>query len=351
MKSVDFDLAPFLVIWETTQACDLACRHCRANAMPGPFPGELTTEEGFRLIDQVADMGTPLLVLSGGDPASRPDLFELIRHAKKRNLRVATVPAATPRLTRELIEKLKERGLDQVAFSLDFPSADKHDAFRGVPGAFDRTLQAVRWAHEAGVPPQINTCVWAESAPHLREMGELVQKLGIVFWEVFFLVPVGRGTLLQGLTPRQCEEMFEILRQVQAQAKGRFILKVTEAPHYRRYLRQHHDKEIGRAHHQSESVPLAHRGVNAGNGFLFVSHMGEVFPSGFLSMTAGNVRRGTLSEMYRNSPFFRSLRDPEQLLGKCGRCPFKVLCGGSRSRAFALTGNPLETDPWCAFEP
>lgn len=348
MWNVDFDRAPFLVIWETTQACELACRHCRASAIPGPIPGELTTDEGYRLIDQVAEMGTPLLVLSGGDPASRDDLLDLVRYGKRKGLRMATVPAATPRLTPELIHRLKEAGLDQVAFSLDFPTADKHDAFRGYRGAWARTIDAVGWAHAVGLPPQINTCVWDESAPHLEEMAALVKKLGIVFWEVFFLVPVGRGIKLQGMNAERCEKLFEVLQR--AQADSQFILKVTEAPHYRRYLRQHHDREQGRVHHRSgESVPLAHRGVNAGNGFLFVSHLGEVFPSGFLPLTGGNVRNRNLASIYRDEPLFRSLRDPDQLKGRCGACAFRSACGGSRSRALALTGDCLETDPWCGY--
>jgi radical SAM protein with 4Fe4S-binding SPASM domain len=308
----------------------------------------LTFDEGRRLIDQTAEMGTPLLVLSGGDPASRPDLLELIRYGKSKGLRMATVPAATPRLTEEFIRGLKAAGADQVAFSLDFPTAERHDAFRGYPGAFQRTIQAVG---AAGVPPQINTCVWKESAEHLEAMAALVESLGIVFWEVFFLVPVGRGTGIEGLTPDRCEELFEILRRVQS--KKKFILKVTEAPHYRRYLRQHQEREHGRVRHRSQegSVPMAQRGVNAGNGFLFVSHFGEIFPSGFLPLTAGSVRRDRLADVYQTSELFTSLRDPSKLKGKCGACPFASACGGSRSRAYALTGDPLESDPWCAFEP
>lgn len=347
--NVDFDRSPFLVIWETTQACDLACKHCRASAIPGPIPGELTTEQGKKLIDEVAKMGTPLFVLSGGDPATRPDLFELIRHGKSRGLRMATVPAATPRLTRELVFNLKEAGLDQIAFSLDFPTRELHDSFRGSPGAYDRTMQAIAWAKEAGIPHQINTCVWAQSAPHLQEMADLVEELEVVFWEVFFLVPVGRGVQIGGLAPEQCEDLFAILQK--SQSKEKFILKVTEAPHYRRYLRQHHDREKGRAvHHHQGAVPLAHRGVNAGSGFLFVSHLGDIYPSGFLPIRAGNVRKDSVIEIYRNHELFKTLRDPNALKGRCGRCPFATLCGGSRSRAYALTGDYLETDAWCGYE-
>jgi radical SAM protein len=352
MWEVDFDRTPFLVIWETTQACELACLHCRAEAMPGPIPGELTPEEGKSVIDQVAAMGTPLMVLSGGDPASRPDLIDLVRHGKERGLRMATIPAATPRLTRDLVVRLKDAGLDQIAFSLDFPQAKLHDDFRGVPGAFDRTLQALGWARELGIPTQINTCVWDQSTHHLEEMSRLVEGQGIVFWEVFFLVPLGRGMLLKGLTAARCDEMFEVLRR--AHAGKKYILKVTEAPHYRRYLNERQEEERGRVRHQpgeGEALGLAHRGVNAGSGFLFVSHLGEIFPSGFLPVTAGNVRTQRLAEVYRESPLFVSLRDPSRLKGRCGRCPFRRTCGGSRSRAYALTGDWHEEDPWCSYVP
>jgi radical SAM protein with 4Fe4S-binding SPASM domain len=265
---------------------------------------------------------------------------------------VATIPAATPRLTRDLIRDLQNAGLDQVAFSLDFPNPILHDSVRGVPGAYQRTLEGLGWARQYGIPTQINSCVWAESLPYLSEMATLAERLEIVFWEVFFLVPTGRGTDIPGLTPAQCEEAFAILQA--AQAKQKFILKVTEAPHYRRYLQQHHDRERGRVTHVTStdgSVPLAHRGVNAGNGFLFISHLGEIYPSGFLPVSAGNGRKDSLAQIYRESPLFRALRDPQQLKGRCGRCPFRNLCGGSRSRAYALTGDWLETDPWCAYEP
>lgn len=365
LPSVDFAHAPFLVIWETTQACGLACRHCRASARPWRDPRELNTDEGRRLIDEVADMGTPLLVLSGGDPLNRPDLLELIRHAKARGLRVATIPAATAQLAREFVADLKDAGLDQMALSLDFPRPELHDAFRGVPGAFEQTLRAVEWAHDVGLPLQINTTVCGDTAPYLEEMAVFVGRLGIVFWEVFFLVPTGRGTELRGLAAAECERLFEVLYR--AQQQGEFIVKVTEAPHYRRYVaqRERHAaglpaRQHGPVHMPSllttsegpgHTVGLAPRGVNSGNGFLFVSHTGEVFPSGFLPLPVGQVRDVSLAETYRHAPLFRALRDPEALSGRCGRCEYATICGGSRSRALGLTGNAFESDPWCVYEP
>lgn len=360
--SVDFTRAPFLVIWETTQACDLSCTHCRASAQPLRHPNELSTTEGEALLADVAAMGTPVFILSGGDPVKRPDLLDLIRCGKRLGLRMGTIPAATARLTEPLVRDLKGTGLDQMALSLDFPRADLHDAFRGVPGAFDRTMAAVEWAHRHELPLQINTTICGRSAPYFAEMAELVEHLGIVFWEVFFLVPVGRGEALGGLSPAQCEDLFAIIHAVQKRAG--FVVKVTEAPHYRRFVAQH-EAAAGEHHRAGATLPsllqrsegpghtvgLATRGVNAGNGFAFVAHDGAVFPSGFLPLRAGSVREQPLSAIYRESPLFRELRDPDALLGRCGRCEYRGICGGSRSRAYALTGNHLASDPWCAYQP
>jgi radical SAM protein with 4Fe4S-binding SPASM domain len=231
-----------------------------------------------------------------------------------------------------------------------------------VPRAFAKTIQAAGWARERGLPLQINTTVCAATAPFLERMATLVESLGAVFWEVFFLIPQGRGTLLEGLTAGECERLFELIYRVQK--RGRFIVKVTEAPHYRRYVAQ---REYGgascRAHHvampelltRSEgpghTLGLAPRGVNSGNGFLFVSHQGDIFPSGFLPVPVGNTRTLSLAAAYRQSELFRQLRDSERLKGRCGRCEFRDICGGSRSRAYALTGDPFQSDPWCAYEP
>jgi radical SAM protein len=346
----DFDRAPLLVIWETTQACELACRHCRASARPGRDPRELSTDEGLRLVDAVADMGSPLLILSGGDPLNRPDLAQLVRHGKARGLRVATIPAATEQLTYERLAELQEAGVDQIAFSLDFPRADLHDGFRLASGAFDRTIQAAAWARELGLPLQINTTVCGETAPYLAELGHFVANLGIVFWEVFFLVPMGRGKLLRGLNANACERLFEILWQ--AESKGRFVLKVTEAPQYRRWVAQHAAPAGSRPAAVAHApIGLSPKAVNSGKGFLFVSHLGEIFPSGFLPMPVGNVRETPLAHAYRDSRVFLDLRDPDWLKGRCGRCEFRASCGGSRARAFALTGDPAATDPWCAYVP
>lgn len=348
---MDYDQRPFIVIWETTRACDLACVHCRAKAQPNPLPGELTHEEGRALIDDIAAMGTPVLVFSGGDPLKREDLTELIRHAKACGLRVGTIPAATPRLTREAVQALKDAGLDQMALSLDASTPQAHDQFRGVEGAFDKTMQAAAWAHEVGLPLQINTVMSAYNFEDVDRLIALVQQLGIVFWEVFFLVPVGRGAQLIGLTARQYEQVFAKLYE--ANRAARFLIKVTEAPHYRRYvMRQQQGLSSvfdGAAH--PDSIGLAPGGVNAGKGHAFISCTGEVYPSGFLPLSAGNIRTTPLAELYQDSPLFQRLRQSDLLKGRCGVCDYRDICGGSRSRAYALTGDYLAEEPCCAYVP
>jgi len=354
-----FDQRPVITIWETTHACALACVHCRAKAEPNPLPGELTPEEGRDLIDQVAEMGTPVLVLSGGDPLARGDLLALIRHGKTRGLRMGTIPAATPRLTREAVHALKEAGLDQMALSLDASRAGAHDQFRGVVGAFDKTMQAVEWAHEAGLALQINTVISTRNLHELDRIITVVKQLGIVFWEVFFLVPVGRGAQLSGLDAQQYETVFEQLYHTGLAAS--FVIKVTEAPHYRRYcLQRQQAKTVAQKPNAAPrwheagpqgSIGLAPQGVNAGKGHMFISCVGEVYPSGFFPLSVGNLRASSLAALYQRSPLFQELRDANRLKGRCGACEFRTVCGGSRSRAFAMTGDYLETDPCCAYQP
>lgn len=364
---MDFHRSPFIVIWETTQACDLACVHCRAQAQPHPLPGELSTQEGLALIDEVAEMGAKILVFSGGDPLKRGDLLELIRHGKARGLRMATIPAATPLLRREVVQAFKAAGLDQMAVSLDASTPETHDRFRGVEGAFQKTMEAVRWAHEVGLAVQINSVMGRHNVDDLGRLIELVRRLGIVFWEVFFLVPVGRGALLPGLSAQQYEEVFAKLYRVAQDAP--FILKITEAPHFRRYwigerLREEGldpaqvawngaelPRELRRIEGPHGTIGQAPSAVNAGKGFAFVAYHGEVYPSGFLPLSAGNVRSTSLAEIYRSSPLFQMLRDPASLKGRCGACEYRHLCGGSRSRAYAITGDLLAEEPCCVYQP
>lgn len=363
-SKLDFSTTPFLVIWELTQACDLVCRHCRASAVPERCPEELSTEEGFKLLEEIKTMGTPVVVLSGGDPLKRPDLIRLIRHGSDLGLRMATIPAATPLITPAVLSELKAAGLAQIAFSLDGSTESLHDGIRQVPGTYRTTMQAIEWAHEAGLPVQINTAYSRHNLPDADAMIDLVRGLGIVFWEVFILVPVGRGKELESLTGEECEEL--LTKLYDCSTRSRFLLKVTEAPHYRRVIIQRRAgiKQTVEAGADSaipaqlagnmstkEAFGQKAKGINAGKGFCFVSHTGDVYPSGFLPVSAGNVRSSSLASLYRDTELFRMLRDPGRLKGRCGRCEFSDICGGSRSRAYALTGDLFAEDPSCLYIP
>ena len=355
IQTVDFNERPFIAIWEVTQACDLACVHCRASAQPLRHPEELSTAEGRDLIDQIASLKVPVFVLTGGDPIKRPDLFELISYARTVGVRVSLTPSATPLLTRDVVVRLKEAGLARLAVSMDGASAATHDAFRGLSGSFARTLDAVRWANEVGLPVQINTTFSRRNIGEIDDIVALMEQLRIALWSVFFLVPTGRGKLNDLLSADEFEGVFEKLYQLSKSAT--FDIKTTEAQHYRRFVLQNQisEKRAGtiRVDTQvsTDDIGRAPRGLNDAKGFVFISHRGEVFPSGFLPFSAGSVREQSLERIYRESPLFRNLRDTSQLEGKCGACEFKQICGGSRSRAYALSGNPFAEEPCCAYVP
>jgi radical SAM protein len=356
INTTDFNERPFIAIWEVTQACDLACVHCRASAQPDRSPMELSTDEGKNLIDQIAALKVPVFVLTGGDPIKRPDLFELIGHARSVGVRVSLTPSATPLLTRDVVVRLKEAGLARLAVSMDGASAETHDAFRGMSGSFARTLEAVHWANEIGLPVQINTTFSRRNIDEIDTIVALMEKLNITLWSVFFLVPTGRGKLNELLSPDEFESVFAKIYSLSKTAS--FDIKTTEAQHYRRYLLQQRvtERKLGiemspQNARAIDAIGRAPRGLNDGKGFVFISHQGEVFPSGFLPLSAGSIREQTLGEIYRESPLFRDLRDSSKLEGKCGSCEFKEICGGSRARAYALTGNPYAEEPCCSYFP
>jgi AdoMet-dependent heme synthase len=392
---LDYDETPFLAIWEITQSCDLACKHCRASAQPVPHPDQLSNAEAKTLIDEISDMKIPIFVFTGGDPLKRDDIYELVEYAATKNVKVAVTPSATPLLTREAIFKMKTAGVVRLGISLDGSCPEIHDTFRGLPGAYARTIQAVEWAAEAGLPIQVHTTISRHNAHDLDDLVDLFEKLNIVMWNVFFLVPVGRGQISDLLSGEEFEEAFGKLYELSRRAS--FQIKTTEAMHYRRYLLQHNLEERKMGGHPGghsgghpSSQPLTHEGgmamhtaeaiahayepisyesgapkadplvrnvgwatrrVNDGKGFVFISHVGNVYPSGFLPIYAGNIRRQPLREIYREAPIFKALRDTSQLQGKCGVCEFKEICGGSRARSYALTGDPLAAEPCCIYQP
>ncbi len=345
-RDIDFNLAPLLLIWEVTRSCELACRHCRASAENKRDPRELTTEQGFRLIDDTARMGTPLIIFTGGDPLQRDDLEDLIRHAKAAGLRAGTIPATTPRLTRERLIALKEAGVDQVAFSVDGATEAEHDDFRRVDGSFKLAMQGAAWARELGIPLQANTVFGSWNIHRFDDLAALVASLGVVFWEVFLLVPTGRGSELTGCSAAEVESLFARIQAFSRTAD--FIIKITEGQHYRRYVAQHPlPPSPGR-----RPDFVSPKAVHAGNGFCFVDHTGQICPSGFLPIECGNVRDVSVIDVYREHPVFRQLKEPSRLEGRCGVCEFQAVCGGgSRARAYALSANLFAEDPACAYQP
>jgi len=351
MAMKNFDDSPFLVIWELTQACDLACVHCRACALADRNPFELTTGEGFRLLETVRSFGDPLMVFTGGDPLKRPDLFLLLEKSVSLGLRTTITPSATPLLNAGAIDRFRQCGVARMAISLDGPDAASHDGFRRVDGSFARTMFGLEYARHVGLATQINTTVTRHNLDRMDEIGGLVHTFGARLWSVFFLVATGRASASQDLTAEEYEEVFRFLYDLSKTAP--FDIKTTEAQHYRRYVAQQRKAEGGSGQRSAPPPEVIQRqaGINDGKGFVFVSHTGEIYPSGFLPVSAGNVRRDSLVDVYRNSPLFRTLRNADTLRGKCGDCEFRNLCGGSRSRSFALTGDYLAEDPRCVYRP
>ncbi|MCA9608389.1 MAG: TIGR04053 family radical SAM/SPASM domain-containing protein [Myxococcales bacterium] len=346
-----YEQAPRNVYWEMTQACDLACQHCRADAKTGRDPKELTTEEGKALLDAVGRLGS-MIVLTGGDPMKRPDLWELVAYGRSHHVPMAITPAITPLLTREDVVRFREAGLTAMGVSLDGPNPEVHDGFRQVEGTFARSLEALAWARDEGVHVQVNTSVTLDTLPHLPAMFDLLKGYAppIKRWSLFLLVPVGRGAELGVPSADDVEKLFEWVYETQQQAP--FHVGTTEAPHYRRYWIQ---RKLAEGMPPEAIAQMAGRmafGIRDGNGVVFVSHQGDVFPAGFLpEPVLGNVREQPLDTLYRDAPALKVLRDPTQYGGRCGRCDYKFACGGSRARAFGMQADPLADDPLCAYEP
>jgi radical SAM protein len=367
MGQVDFDLAPFTVVWEVTRACALACIHCRAEAQPRRHPLELTTAEGFALLDQIKEFGNPIFVITGGDPMMRKDLYDLIGYATSKGLRVSLTPSATRIVTLQRLQRAKEAGVRRIAISLDGPTPEVHDAFRGFAGSFERTLEILGDAQKVELPLQVNTTVSRHNLDFIDQMPPLVSDFGAVQWSVFFLVPTGRGKVEDLISAEDQEKLLHWLYELSETAP--FDIKATACPLYRRVIIQAKKNKtkvdkvekvggnrvalMGAGYQYQDGLnrPAISKGVNDGKGFCFISHIGEVCPSGFLPIPAGNIRKQSLAEIYRHSPLFKDLRDAAKLKGKCGKCEFREICGGSRARAYALTGDYLAEDPTCIYQP
>jgi radical SAM protein len=357
MVEADFSLAPFTIAWEVTRACAFACVHCRADAQHQRDPFELTTDEGRRLLERFREFGQPIVVFTGGDPMMRRDLYDLIGYATDLGLRCSLTPTATALPTVERLRQAMTAGVRRIALSLDAPPPVVHDAFRQVPGSWERTMRILRNAQSIGLSAQINTTVTRHNVDLLPDMVKFVAEVGAVQWSVFFLVPTGRGQAQHMISAEEHERVFHWLFDLSQ--RGEFDIKATAAPMYRRVAierrRQGGDGAAvafqGAGFQYADGLNRPVKGVNDGRGFLFISHVGEIMPSGFLPVSAGNVRDVDVVETYRSHPMFAALRDPAQLKGKCGYCEYRVVCGGQRGRAFAVTGDYLESDPACAYEP
>jgi radical SAM protein len=362
MSPVDLDRRPMLVFWESTRACLLACKHCRAEAQPSPVPGELTTDESMRFIDSLAafERPAPILVITGGDVLMRADLDQLVAHARARDVPVALAPSVTPLLTDERLGELRSLGVKVASISLDGASAATHEGMRGIPGHFSATLEALGRLRSHGFAIQVNTVVTSDNVDDLPLIARIVRDAGVAFWEVFFLVNVGRGSSMSELGPEDNEDVCQFLYD--ASCHG-FVVRTVEGPMFRRVVRW---REEGRKGPTGElysrlsaglreqlgeptSPSKAHtKGTRDGRGIVFVSSTGDVYPAGFLPIVLGNVRDRDLVDVYRDDPLLRQIRATE-FSGKCGYCEYRELCGGSRSRAFAATGDPLASDPACAY--
>ncbi|WP_042621692.1 TIGR04053 family radical SAM/SPASM domain-containing protein [Corynebacterium marinum] len=362
----DLNVKPFIAIWEVTRACQLICRHCRADAQHEPAPGQLSTGEGFALLDSLAsyEHPRPLVVLTGGDPFERGDLAELTRYGTDLGLNISLSPSVTPRLTREKLEDMRAAGGSALSLSLDGAEAATHDHFRGFAGTFDQTVRMAQVVTDVGFRLQINSTLTAGNVREAPAMLARVIDLGARLWSVFFLVPTGRGAGLGALSADEREDVLHWLHDV----SDRVAVKTTEAPQYRRVVLQ---RAQGQAYEGGELYryltsetalllgdrpanprqPRPPMAVNAGSGFVFIDHLGDVYPNGFLPLRCGNVKDSPLPEIYSDSPVFRSLRDPSTWKGKCSVCEFAAVCGGSRSTAYAVTGDPLASDPTCSYVP
>ncbi|HEV8435704.1 MAG TPA: TIGR04053 family radical SAM/SPASM domain-containing protein [Thermoanaerobaculia bacterium] len=378
--AVDFNVSPFVAIWETTRACDLSCVHCRAAAQSRRSQFELTTEQGFTLINQIAELEPKVFVITGGDPLKREDIYDTIHYAKSVGLEPSVTPSATPLLTPDAIKRMKDNGVTRLAISLDHYIREDHDNFRRVPGSFDLTIRAIEAARDNDIPVQINSTVSNRTAADMPKLAALLSKYSnIVMWSVFFLVPTGRAKTGDMIDGSEVETLFGNLYDISKSVS--FNVRTTEAMHYRRYVMQRMLAEQGKTTNelidpntglidastifmgniartkpigvqmQTGAITRAPKGVNEAKGFVFISHIGDVFPSGFLPLKAGNVKKESLVTLYRESELFRSLRDTKNLKGKCGECEFRELCGGSRSRAWSVTGDVFASDPICTYQP
>ncbi len=344
-----FQLRPTQVTWEMTRACEWKAPRSRTASRSSREKPEFSTAEAFHLIEDVAAMHVPLLVLTGGDPFLRPDLYPIIEFAARRSVRTSLTVLPTPSLDADAVEGLKNRGLMRMAFWMHASTTAMADSFWSVSGCHQRTLDAIGACHDAGLPIQINTILSKRNLHEVEPMIELLTRLDVALWNVIFLVPLDRRQAKDLLTAEEHELVFAKLYL--ASKVAHFQIKATEAQHYQRFLLQQRARESRGRLTEAEAITCAPKGVYDSKGFVFISHTGDVYPSRYLPVSAGNVSSQPLSQIYCGSPWFTALRDSSKLKGKCGRCPMRNVCGGSRARAYAMTGDLFAQEPCCAYEP
>jgi len=344
-----------LVAWEVTRSCNLYCAHCRGSASPASYSGELTTDECFHLVDQILEVGKPIIILTGGEPLVRSDVLQIAKYAVSKGLRVVMGTNGTL-ITEEMAWKLKEVPISRLGISLDFPLAGLQDEFRGQTGAFDAVMAGIANAHKAGIEVQINSTITKLNVNYLEELLALTLKVGAVAFHPFMLVPTGRGKGLESveLPPEQYEKTLHWIYDKQLELGDRLFFKPTDVPHYLRVVKQRQKKDErndSKAAHGHNPADTITRGCLAGVGFCFVSYQGKVKGCGYLDVEAGDIRKESFSEVWANSPLFSKLRDISNLKGKCGACEYKKICGGCRARAYEATGDYLEAEPYCIYQP
>ena len=339
-----------LVAWETTRNCNLTCVHCRASATKGPYPGELDTQAAFRLLDQIALVGEPIVILTGGEPLLRPDIFDIAKYGTDKGLRMVMAPNGTL-ITEANAGQMADSGIKRISISIDVATKESHDSFRGVKGAFEGALNGIKLAKEAGVEFQINTTITKTNLDQIPKIQDLAIKLGAVAHHIFLLVPTGRGKYIvdQEITADEYENTLNWFYD--QREKTPLQLKATCAPHYYRILRQRAKKENKSVTFKSHGLDAVTRGCLGGTGFCFISNTGIVQPCGFLDLNCGDVTKTSFAEIWNNSDIFLALRNFDNLKGKCGACEYKKVCGGCRARAYEATGDFLAEEPLCNYQP
>jgi len=338
------------VAWEVTRTCNLACIHCRAAALDRPYENELKTEESFRLLDEIETFASPIIILTGGEPLLRPDIFEIAAYGNQKGFRMTMAVNGTL-LSLETVRKMQEAGIQRISISMDGATAESHDAFRQVAGAFDGAIRGVQCARDAGLDFQINTTITRQNLHELSAIQELAVSLGALAHHIFLLVPMGRGKNLaeQGIDAEQYEQTLHWFYEQRDQVP--LQLKATCAPHYYRILRQRAGSEKRTVDFKNFGLDAMTRGCLGGVGFAFISHTGQVQPCGYLELNCGNVREQSFREIWNDSPVFKDLRNFGKYQGKCGRCEYVKVCGGCRARAYENTGNYLAEEPLCSYRP